>query len=92
MSTPGQAKGESFLSTEKRTLEMIANSVSLPDVLDNLCRAIDAHAPGVISTVLLMDPGGKRLWLEAGPRFPAALMTCPLLFTKRHLSGREELY
>ena len=73
MSTPGQARTESLLSAEKRTLEMIANRVSLPDVLDNLCRAIDAHAPGVISTVLLMDPDGKRLWLEAGPRFPFAL-------------------
>jgi PAS domain S-box-containing protein len=73
MSTPGQARAESLLSAEKRTLEMIANRASLPDVLDDLCRAIDAHAPGVISTVLLMDPDGKRLWLEAGPRFPAVL-------------------
>src|SRR5262249_21977557 len=26
-----------------------------------------------VSTVLLMDPDGKRLWPGAGPRFPAAL-------------------
>jgi len=51
----------------------IANRVSLPEVLDDLCRTIDAHVPGVISTVLLMDSDGKRLWLGAGPRFPAAL-------------------
>jgi hypothetical protein len=47
--------------------------VSLRDVLDDLCRAIDTHAPGVISTVLLVDPDAKRLWLAAGPRFPAVL-------------------
>jgi PAS domain S-box-containing protein len=71
MSTPGQASAESLLSAEKRTLEMIATKASLPDVLDDLCRAIDAHAPRVISTVALMDPDGRRLWLGAGPRFPA---------------------
>jgi GAF domain-containing protein len=74
MSTPGQASAESLLSAEKRTLFMIANGMSLPEVLDSLCRAIDAHAPGVISTVLLMDPDGKRLWPGAGPRFPADLI------------------
>jgi len=74
MSTPGQARAESLLSAEKRTLEMIANRASLPDVLDNLCLTIDAHAPGVISTVLLMDPDEKRLWPGAGPRFPTDLI------------------
>jgi GAF domain-containing protein len=74
MSTPGQASAESLLSAEKRTLEMIANGASLPDVLNDLCLIIDAHAPGVISTVLLTDPDGKRLWPGAGPRFPADLI------------------
>jgi PAS domain S-box-containing protein len=71
MSTTGQARAESLLAAEKRMLEAIANRVELPEVLDDLCRAIDAHVDGVISSVALMDPDGKRLWLRAGPRFPA---------------------
>ena len=73
MST-SEARAETLLSAEKRTLEMIANGSSLPDVLNDLCLTIDAHTPGVISTVLLMDPDGLRLWPGAGPRFPASLI------------------
>jgi signal transduction histidine kinase len=62
-----------LLSAEERTLKMIASGANLPDVLYSLCSAIDAHAPSVISTVLLMDPDGKRLWPGAGPRFPIEL-------------------
>jgi GAF domain-containing protein len=54
-------------------LEAIANRVSLFEVLDDLCRTIDANASGVISSVALMDPDGKRLWLGAGPQFPTKL-------------------
>jgi signal transduction histidine kinase len=62
-----------LLSAEQRTLKMIARRANLPDVLGSLCSAIDAHAPAVISTILLMDPDGKRLWPGAGPRFPIEL-------------------
>ena len=65
-------RSESLLNAEKRTLEMIANGASLSDILDGLCRAIDAHTPDAISTVLLMDPDGKRLWPTAGPQVPSA--------------------
>lgn len=65
-------RSESLLNAEKRTLEMIANGASLADILNGLCRAIDAHAPDAISTVLLMDPDGKRLWPTAGPQVPSA--------------------
>ena len=41
--TPSQA--ESILAAEKRTLEMMANGASLSEVLNDLCAAIDAHAP-----------------------------------------------
>ena len=41
--TPSQA--ESLLAAEKRTLEMMANGASLSEVLNDLCAAIDAHAP-----------------------------------------------
>ena len=52
---------------------MIASGVALNDVLDELCRTIDVLTPGVVSTVLLLDPDGKRLWPGGGPAFPEAL-------------------
>src|SRR3954454_375880 len=60
-------------ATEKRAIGMIASGVGLPEVLDELCLAIDRLTPGVVSTVLRMDPDGKRLWPAAGPAFPMAL-------------------
>jgi PAS domain S-box-containing protein len=67
------ARADMLLAAEKRTLEMIANGASLPDVLDDLCRTVDAYSPPAISTVLLTDPDGTRLRPGAGPHFPAAL-------------------
>jgi len=73
MISPAQSRAESLLSAQKRLLEAIANRVSLFEVLDDLCRTIDANVSGVISSVALMDPDGKRLWLGAGPQFPTKL-------------------
>src|SRR5260370_21873647 len=70
IANPSQA--ESLLAAEKRTLEMMANGASLSDVLNDLCAAIDAHAPPATSMVCLMDPDGKQLLPGAGPRVPAA--------------------
>jgi len=68
--TPTQA--ESLLAAEKRILEMMANGASLSEVLNDLCTAIDAHAPPTISMVCLMDPDGKQLLSGAGPHLPPA--------------------
>jgi len=64
-------RAESLLCAEKLTLEMIAGRASLTDILENLCSTIDAQAPNTITTVLLMDPDGERLWPAAGPRVPS---------------------
>ena len=61
---------ESLLSAENRTLEMIASGSSLTDILANLCNVVDAQAPDAISSILLMDADGKRLWPAAGSRVP----------------------
>ena len=76
--TPGasvQERPESLLAAEKRTLEMIANGASLSEVLNDLCAAIDAHAPAAASMVCLMDLDGKQLLPGAGPHVPAAFTT-----------------
>ncbi len=61
---------ESLLAAERRTLEMIAGGASLTDVLEDLCDTIDDQAPEIISSILLMDPHGERLWPAAGRRVP----------------------
>ncbi len=65
---------ESLLVAEQRTLQMIARGASLAEVLDDLCRTIDAQAPDAISSVLLMDPDGKRLWPGAVSRVPSGFI------------------
>ncbi len=63
-------RAQSFLAAEKRSLEMIAGGAPLTDILENLCDAIEAQASGIISTAMLMDSDGKRLWPVAGRRVP----------------------
>src|SRR5260370_30967612 len=61
---------ESLFAAERRTLEMIAGGASLTDVLEDLCDTIDDQAPEIISSILLIDPNGERLWPAAGRRVP----------------------
>ena len=44
---------EALLSAEKHTLQMIAEGAALPDVLNDLCGAIDEQSPGLMSMVSL---------------------------------------
>src|SRR5713226_3973018 len=67
-----QSRAGSLLLAERRTLEMIAEGAGLTDVLEDLCTAIDAQSPEIMSTIMLMDPDGKHLWPTAGPRVPKA--------------------
>ena len=62
-----QDRVRALLLAERRTLEMIAGGAALIAILEEQCRTIDARQPDVISTVLLMDADGQRLW-TAGPR------------------------
>jgi formate hydrogenlyase transcriptional activator len=61
---------ESLWLAERHTLEMITGGASLIEILQDLCAAIDAQDPEIISTILLTDPDGKRLWPKAGPKVP----------------------
>jgi PAS domain S-box-containing protein len=73
MSSVALERAKALSSAENRAIGMIAGGVGLLEVLDELCRAIDALTPGVVSTVLRMDADGKRLWPGGGPAFPKAL-------------------
>src|SRR5260370_39754574 len=56
----------------KRTLEMIADGVSLSEILNELCAVIDVYASAT-SQVLLMDRANHQLLPLAGPNFPPAV-------------------
>jgi PAS domain S-box-containing protein len=58
---------ECFLAGEKRVLESIARRTPLPEVLGEICRFIEDLYPGVLSSIMLLDPDGKRLWPAAAP-------------------------
>jgi formate hydrogenlyase transcriptional activator len=62
---------DSLLSAAKGTLEMIAAGANIREVLASLCAAIDAQDDAMMSTILLADSDGQRLWPAAGPRVPA---------------------
>src|SRR5215831_12028034 len=67
-----QKRVESLLAAERRSLEMIAGGATLANVLEDLCDTIDGQAPEIMSTIMLKDADGKRLWPIAGPRVPKA--------------------
>jgi PAS domain S-box-containing protein len=63
---------EALLAGENRVLEMVAKGDSLTDILDNLCRLVEAQSSGVLASILLMDPNGKQLRHGGAPNLPKA--------------------
>jgi len=61
---------QALLSAQRRSLQLIAGGASLTDILQDLCDTIDAQAPEIISTILLMDREGETLRPAAGRRVP----------------------
>src|SRR5262245_48555110 len=57
-------------AAEMRTLQMIADGASLNDILNHLCSSLDLFVSPSMTTILLMDRDGKRLWHTAGSRVP----------------------
>jgi len=63
---------EALLAGENRVLEMVAKGDSLADILDNLCLLVEEQSPGVLASILLMDPNGKQLRHGGAPSLPKA--------------------
>jgi len=59
-----------FDSGEHQALRLIAGGAPLIEVLNNLCDTVDAYSPDLMTTVMLLDPDGKRLRPVAGRRVP----------------------
>jgi GAF domain len=61
---------QSLLLTEKLALEMITDGASVAEIMESLCARFDAESSDFISSILLMEPDGKRLRFGAGARVP----------------------
>jgi len=66
-----RARDESLRAAVRRTLQMITDGARLPDILTQLCTAVDNQVSPSMTTILLMDSDGKRLWPGAGPKLSA---------------------
>jgi PAS domain S-box-containing protein len=63
-------RAEGLLAGEKRVLEWIARRRPLPEVLNEICRFIEELSPGMMSSILLLNDDGTRLWPIAAPKLP----------------------
>jgi PAS domain S-box-containing protein len=63
---------EALLAGENRVLEMATKGNSLGDILDHLCRLVEELSPGVLASILVMDPNGRQLRHGAAPNLPKA--------------------
>ena len=57
---------------QNRVLESIARGAPLQQSLDMLLRAIEGHAPGMLSSILLLDDDGVHVRHAAAPTLPEA--------------------
>src|SRR6266404_484146 len=53
---------ESLLAAEMRALQMIADGASLTEVLNHVCTSIDLQIAPSVTTILLIDSSGQKLW------------------------------
>jgi len=65
-------RSEELAGDQTRLAQMIARGAPLPDLLDALTRMIEAHADGMLASILLLDPDGVHLRHGAAPSLPAA--------------------
>jgi len=59
-----------FLEGQLRVLEMIARSASMPAVLEELARLLEAQVDGMSCSILLLSEDGKHLVHGAAPSLP----------------------
>jgi PAS domain S-box-containing protein len=61
-----------FLSHQNHVLELVARGAALDETLTDLLRGIEAQAPGMLASILLLDRDGLHLRHSAAPRLPEA--------------------
>ena len=61
-----------LLVSQNRILKMIADDKPLGDTLDALTRLVENQSPGVLASILVLDPPGLRVHHVAAPSLPEA--------------------
>lgn len=64
--------GARLLADENAIMEMIANNRPLDEILDSLCRLLEAQRPQAICSIMLLNEQKTELNLAAGPSLPAS--------------------
>jgi PAS domain S-box-containing protein len=70
MNGPGAAVDPEFLKGENRVLELMARGAPLRQVMDLLLELIQAQCPGMLCSILLLDPDGLHLRHCSAPDLP----------------------
>jgi diguanylate cyclase (GGDEF)-like protein/PAS domain S-box-containing protein len=65
---------EALVLEQARILELIAQGAPLDDVLTDVCRVVENHAPGATCSVLLLDEGSTVLRHGAAPGLPVSYL------------------
>jgi signal transduction histidine kinase/DNA-binding response OmpR family regulator len=65
-------RAEMLQAGQDRVLERVARDGSLAEVLDEVLRTVEEQAPGMLSSILLVDEDGQRLRHGAARRLPDA--------------------
>ncbi len=63
-----------LLQGQSEVLKLIARGETLPTVLDALLRIIEAQSPGMLASILLLDPDGVHVRHGAAPSLPSGYM------------------
>jgi GAF domain-containing protein len=61
---------DSFSNGQRQVLEQVASGVPLPKVLDALAKLVEAQAPGMLCSILLVDEERRTLHHGAAPSLP----------------------
>ena len=70
MNTEGPWEPGDLLEGQNLVLELIARGESLHQVLDTLLRVIQLQCPGMLASILLLDPDGSHVRHGAAPDLP----------------------
>ncbi len=61
-----------LLAAQRDLLAQVATGRPISEVLEQLVHFIETHAPGMLASVLLVDPNEQRLRIVAAPSLPSA--------------------
>lgn len=62
---------DSLAECEARSLAQIADGAPLSAILEQHLRAVEAQSPGLLASILVLDPEGRRLLHGAAPSLPS---------------------